>query len=500
MRQGLVAIALLLTSVSAVPPAAHSQATRFNDVRKLIQDGLARDSAPGLAIAVARGDSILWMEGFGWADPEKRIPVTVNTPFYLASTTKTITATAVMILRERGRLDLNRPANDYLRAAKLWSPRWTTADATVRHLATHRSGITTFDLGCPSSTPNCPFPSMDELIRRYGVVSRPPGEYFDYSNLGYDILGEVVAHAAGKDLGAFMRDEIFKPLGMTHSTLGVDTAAAPAPAVPYYWVRGRVPHPLQKLAASSGYSSVHDLVRFGQMHLKLRPPGARAILSRAAIDTMQLSDVPATSTQRYGIGWWIDENRFGYRSVLAQGGTPGSAAWLRLIPSEQIVVVLLANKGVSFARAVVDAAIAELLPRYAALMNATQPAQASNASTPAPAALDTSFVGGWTGEVLTESGEVKMQLTVSDSGAVLATLSSRPGASPGRARFSGRLFRLNITGDLATTDSTRGQRMFFYLRPGDGVMNGAVTLGAGTGTLSGLEGRVSYWVELRRPR
>jgi len=94
--------------------------------------------------------------------------------------------------------------------------------------------------------------------------------------------------------------------------------------------------------------------------------------------------------------------------------------------------VLLANKGVSFARAVVDAAIAELLPQYVTLMNTAQPTQANSA--PAPAVLDTSFVGAWTGEVLTESGEVKMQLTVSDSGAVRATFSSRPGESTGRGR------------------------------------------------------------------
>lgn len=161
--------------------------------------------------------------------------------------------------------------------------------------------------------------------------------------------------------------------------------------------------------------------------------------------------------------------------------------------------MLLAHKGVSFARAVVDAAIAELLPRYATLMNTAQPTQANSAPAPAPAVVDTSFVGTWTGEVLTESGEVKMRLTVSDSGAVRATFSSRPGESTGRARFASRLFRLTITGDLGTADSTRGQRLFFYLRPRDGVMNGAVTLGAGTGVLSGLEGRVSYWVELRRP-
>ena len=500
MHRGVIAVALLLTSIGAVAQTPTPQATRFAAARRLIDDGLARDSAPGLAIAVARGDSILWEEGFGRADPERHIPVTVNTPFYLASMTKTITATALMILRERGRLDLDRAANDYLGAAKLWSPRWNAADATVRHLATHRSGLTTFDLHCPTFTPDCPFPSIDELIRRYGVLTRAPGEAFDYSNLGYDVLGEVVARAAGRDLRAFMRDEIFKPLGMTHSTLGVDTNASPKPAVAYAWVRGRVPHPLQILAGSTGYASVHDMLRFGQMHVKVRPPGARRILSDATIDTMQRSTVPAGS-QRYGIGWWVDEDRYGYRSLLSQGGTPAAQTWLRIIPSERVVVVVLANKGVTFASDVVDAAIAEVLPQYAAAMKATtQPAQASGAQAPPVALLDTSFVGAWSGEVLTETGEVKMQITVSDSGAVRATYSSRGEESPGRARYvaSSGSFRLNITGDLDTADSTQGQRLFFYLRPSKGTLSGAVTMGVRRG--SPFEGRVSYWVELRRPR
>src|SRR5688572_22412595 len=221
MRRGLIAIVLLLTSIGVVPHAAHSQTTRFNAVRRLIQDGLARDSAPGLAIAVARGDSILWEEGFGWADREARVPATPHTPFYLASVTKTITATAAMILRERGRLDIDRPANDYLGVSKLWSPAWDAAGATVRRLAAHTSGLTTFDVGCPAEQPRCRVPSADEVIRRYGVLVWPPGEHFDYSNLGYYVLGEVVARAAGRDLGTFLREELFRPLGMANSSLGV---------------------------------------------------------------------------------------------------------------------------------------------------------------------------------------------------------------------------------------------------------------------------------------
>jgi CubicO group peptidase (beta-lactamase class C family) len=491
--------ALLLAILAAATTAGAQPTPDFAEARRLVREGMARDSVPGLAVGVARGGTVLWEEGFGWADRERRVPATASTPFALASVTKTFVATAAMLLHERGRLDLDRPANDYLGAARLWSPAWDPAGATVRRLITHTSGLTTFDLHCAPERPHCTLPSVDETIRRYGVLVQPPGQGFDYSNLGYYVLGEIVTRAAGRDLGALLRDELFKPLGMTHASLGVDPALAGQTAVSYGWVRGAVPLDTSRAAprsgASSGYAGVHDLLLFGGLHLKQHG----SVLSGAAVDSMQRSVVPAGGRSQYGLGWWVEEDRYGYRSLLAQGGTDAAQAWLRLIPSEGIAVAVAANKGVGFAGDVVDAVIAGLLPRYADGWNAQRAQQAQTSSgAPAVVVLDSAVVGTWTGIVRTVDGDVPIALAVGDSGALSGTVGAR--AVNGRARLAGRQLRFTIPGDLeGDADSAHAQRQLrFYLAPHDGAYSGTVT--TNPPRASGLDGPVSYWVSVTRRR
>jgi CubicO group peptidase (beta-lactamase class C family) len=428
------------SAVAALALSTSAGAQDFSAARRLIRDWMEKASVPGLAVAVARGDSILWEEGFGWANREARVPATTHTAFYTASLSKAITATAAMLLRERGRLDLDRPANDYLAGSPLWSPAWDVRGATVRMLATHTAGLSSFDVGCAQQFPKCRMPSSNEIIRRYGVLVWPPGEHFDYSNLGYLILGEVVARAAGRDFGAFLREELFRPLGMMRSSFGVDEGLLQHTAVKY---RVGVPLPQRNDLLSGGstvYASAHDLLLFGAMHAKVRLRGMRPILSDAAIDTLHTT-VPADSRGRYGFGWTVQDDRFGYRSLLAQGGDFASSAWLRIIPSEQIVVVVLVNISVSFPGEVIDAILSAMLPRYAELHAAQQVRATSGAPTPSsvalPAPLDSVLVGTWRGMIRAEHGDVPLEITVSDSGAIRAMLgrSSRVALRP--ARHSG---------------------------------------------------------------
>ena len=494
-----------LALITVVWPASiRGQATTidFTAARQLVRDAITKDQAPGIAVAVARGDSILWEEGFGWANRETHVPATEHTPFYLASVTKTITATAAMILRERGRLDLDRPANDYLGASPIRSDQWDARGVTPRRLATHMSGLTTFDLGCAPAPTRCRLPTIDDVIRRYAVLVWPPGEQFDYSNVGYVALGQVVAHAAGHDLGTVLRDDVFRPLGMSESSLGVDDGIAERTAVQYSWTRGALPRHTSLLSGgSSAYGSAHDLVRFGLLHAKVHLPRSRATLSDASIDTMQYATVSAGGSSRYGLGWWVEEDRFGYRSVLAQGGTDASTAWLRIIPSEHIAVVVLANRGVGFASDVADAMIAAILPRYGERL-ATQRALAQAAPTPPPTItsplVDSSIVGAWRGMVRAERGDVPIAVVVNDSGVAHARIGSESSERTGRARLAGVQMRLTIPGDLATPDSTGGRGLALYLRKRGGVYAGAATTRPPAET--GLDGRVSYWVELRKQR
>src|SRR5579871_5029854 len=212
----------------------------FARVRKFIREQMVARSTPSLAIAVARRGKILWEEGFGWADRENRIPATENTPYYVASISKSFTATAILILQERKLLNLDRPVNDYLSTTRVSSPAWDASQATVRRVATHTSGLTTYAQSYYAGQPISRL-SADETIRRYGILFWPPGDHFDYSNLGYGILGEVVAQVSGKSYADFLRDEVFWPLGMTRASLGIGPGLEPYAAVRYSSQFGRQP-------------------------------------------------------------------------------------------------------------------------------------------------------------------------------------------------------------------------------------------------------------------
>ena len=140
-RPKLATLVLLALLSSRCFCNAESTKPDFSPVRMLIKKWMDAESVPSIAIAVTRRGQIVWEEGFGWADRENRIPATENTPYYVASVSKTFTATAVMILNERKQLDLDHPVNDYLGKDGVSSPRWNPKQATVRRVATHTARI-----------------------------------------------------------------------------------------------------------------------------------------------------------------------------------------------------------------------------------------------------------------------------------------------------------------------------------------------------------------------
>src|SRR2546423_1649560 len=222
MSRPWIAIGAVLAILTAAAPRA--TADDFAGVRERIERHLVKESLPSLVVAVAGGDAIIWEPGFGWAARETRVRATEHTLYALASITKPMTTTGLMVLAERGRLDFDRPANDYLGDAQLQA-RGGGPPATLRHLANHTAGLATHYQTFYADEPDRP-PPLDETIRRYGLLFDPPGERFRYSNLGYGVLGHVIARAAGQAYPDFMREEVFLPLGMTRASV----AFGPGPA------------------------------------------------------------------------------------------------------------------------------------------------------------------------------------------------------------------------------------------------------------------------------
>ena len=459
-----------ISAALAQPSRGGQSKPDFSKVRKSIEERVSR--IPSISVAVARNGEILWEEGFGWADRTNRIPATEHTMYYTASVTKSFTATALMILYQRKKVDLDRPVNDYLKEAKLSSPAWNPAEATVRRVVNHTAGLTTFN-GAGSL-------SHEDMIRRYGVLFWPPGEHFDYSNLGPIIIEEVIAEVSGQSYTEFMRSEVFRPLGMTRVSVGFESAMEKYTARSYNPVTGLVPPPRGGI-----YCSAHDLLRFGMFHLKTHALDQKPILSDRSIDAMQNETVEADRGNRYGLAWWIEEDRFGYRSVLAQGGTDAAQAWLRLIPSEGIAVALLCNSGSSSVKVVVDEILSTLLPVYAE--KCAQGAPLTDApkgvQLPSPA-----FIGSWKGMIKTFREDIPLTFSIRESGEVQVQLGSQPATVLDKTKFNGKRLAGITSGKLAIDEVPHHVEFCLYLRNG-ALKGAAVTLSSSS---------LPYWAELKR--
>lgn len=485
--------AALLAATPAAQVSASSTTIDFSAIRAFVNTEMGIGTrTPSVAVAVTRGNDVLWEEGFGSIDGPGGTAATANTLYYVASITKTITATALMVLHERKQLDLDRPANLYLKAAQLTSPYWNVADVTVRHLATHTSGLATFN--AQQQIPPA------ETIRRYAIVFRRPGDQFDYSNLGFGVLGQIIAGVSGRSFQSFVHDDVLRPLAMDNAWAGASpTSRHPvAPRYISYFKKFSPPLSEPRLpGASVLYSSAHELALFGMFHLKARHPSQKAVLSDTAIDALQSPAVPSGNF-RHSLAWTIDDNQYGYRTLLAQGGTWDSQAWLLLVPSEKIAVVVLANGGDVPAREAIDRILSLLLPTYrqnrakAAALERT----ATRLAPTTVGAVSPALVGDWSGEIQTHGTKIPLVLTVASNGEIDAMVGKAAAVKMTNVRLNDDRLMGRVAGTLGidyaeSVDPAPHEVRLQLWRDGDKLMGAAITYDYP---------QLPFWVELRRGR
>ncbi len=226
MRRIMCASLAILISLPAFA------ADRFDQLRDSIRSQMIKQQAPSITVGVAKDGKVIWEESFGWADRERLIPATPNTMYSLASISKTMTGTALMTLVKAGKVDLDRPINDYLKDAKIQARIGDANDATVRRVANHTSGLPEHYQNFYENEP-WRVPAPAETIRRFGWLMTPPGEKFEYSNLGYGIISHLIEQVSGKSYADYMREAVFLPLGMTRTSVEVDPSLRDFEAVRY---------------------------------------------------------------------------------------------------------------------------------------------------------------------------------------------------------------------------------------------------------------------------
>lgn len=483
----------------------------FSECAKFIQEQLAEQAYPSLAVAVAKEGHILWEQGFGWANRESRIRATEHTAYSLASISKPITTTALMLLQQRGRLELDRPINDYLGEAKLKAPVGDVEGATLRRVANHTSGL---PLHYQFFYADEPYrrPEMDETIRRYATLVRAPGERYQYSNLGYGLLDYVISRASGHSYADFMREEIFLPLGMLRSSVDIPPAIQPYAAARYG--SDGIPYPFYDFDHPGGsaiFCSAHDLIRFGMLHLGTRLPDQKALLSEQTLEAMQVNTSAPEEKNGYGIGWGVNADNLGYRSISHTGGMGGVNTLLMLIPSEKIVVAALGNACGSLPFRACEEILASLLPEYDVRLRQRQAErekeQKKGAKTKKPAAFKPGkrLSGEWNGELVTWNGPIPLMLWFKSSGDVHAQLGNQLRALVNDVKFDDDQLRGVMLGDIETEDANRRPyRLHLDLKLRDETLNGAIIAithmevdqGGARGRRTG--NALSHWAELKR--
>jgi CubicO group peptidase (beta-lactamase class C family) len=324
---------------------------------------LNRHPAVGLALGVIRNGSLDFFYGHGCADIASGTPVTEDTVFRICSLSKVFTALAVMQLWELGKVDLDAPANTYLRAYQLLPARASFRPATVRHLLTHTAGIPDVlraaDLLHPSwgkfeARPAAhsvkvgePLPSLAECYGPSLRVKVEPGTAFLYSNHGFATLGQLVEDVSGMPLDRYFRAQIFAPLGMADTDIVRTARVASRLATGY----GLGPSGAEDVTdrewvtqgASNVYSTSRDMARFVVALLGGGATEHGAILRPTTLATIFAPHYqPDPRLPGIGLGLFRYDV-VGHRVVGHEGRMPGFNAQLFVAPDDDLGVIAFTN-------------------------------------------------------------------------------------------------------------------------------------------------------------
>ena len=333
------------STVAAAPVERYSGAAE--KARGLARELVVQENLPGLSVAVAIDGEIVWAEGFGFANVERRAPVTPRTRFRTGSVSKTLTAAAVALLHDRGRIDLDAPVQTWVPSypQKQWtiSTRQLLGDVAGVH---RPRGDSNDNLAYGHCT------SLDEALKAFAdePLSFKPGTKYQFSTYGWVLLSAVVEDASGEPFPTFMSREVFKPLGMDRT--GLERADDDADTVSFYFPRTAMRSSLGLqtgpgadyscfAGAGAFLSTPSDLVRLGSAMLK---PGLLAAETIRLFQTpLQLESGASTG---FALGWKVDTIQLaGAPSrLLRHRATPtGSTVSLSLFPDRSLVIAAATN-------------------------------------------------------------------------------------------------------------------------------------------------------------
>lgn len=445
-------------------------------LRAELAQRVAAGELPSVAIGVLENGEVVWQEALGWADREGRRPATVETSYGLASLGKSITATGVMVLVERGALELDKPVNAFLAPEGLRSAGGHADRVTVRQLLDMTAAIPHgyYLYVDPQDAARA---TSDRLVRDRAFTALPPGDVYLYSNLDYAVLERLIEVTSGLDFADFLRQGVFDPLEMSQAS--VAATGLPAGAASRYGEDGeplepRFGRPLSSLALEA---SLHDLLRYGSFQLDGPEAGTPAILSRQTIERMhreRASLPPGRAEALLALGWGSIELEGGLLWLLTNGRSHGAQATLTLLPSKRLAVAVLINESGNDADGIAFRVLDALAPGFLERVERKQVAWESLAYR--PYRPEEELLGAWNGAIEGRSGPLELELVFQPDGDIHVALDGRDPTLLAGAGWEEGLLTGHFLGQLPLDEEAgHPHRIELALYPRDGRVEGYAT-------------------------
>lgn len=333
-RAGQYGAAIAVLLFQLVPCLA--QRNVVAEIDQLVTTEMRARQIPGVAVAVLRKGKIERLKTYGFANLEHRVPVRPETLFQSGSIGKQFTAAAVMLLVQDGRISLDDKITKFFPdAPEDWK------DITLRHLLSHTAGLGDF----PAEIELRRDYTEEQLFESFKKVPLAfrPGDKWDYSNVGYVMLGMLIRKVTGKFYGDFLHDRIFHPLGMTTARVISEADIVPDRAAGYRLVDGEIKNQewvspsTNTTADGSLYLSILDLAKWDAALYTDRP------LTQSTLKQVwQPAKLNSGATKGYGFGWFTDTIH--QRRVLFHGGAwQGFKSCIMRFPDDKLTIIVLAN-------------------------------------------------------------------------------------------------------------------------------------------------------------
>lgn len=345
-----------LLLVVALAQIALAQNGSLNGFDEYVNKAIKEWQVPGVAIAIVKGDQVVFARGYGVRKLGDTAPVDERTLFAIGSSSKAFTAAAIAMLVDEGKVKWDDPVTKYLPGFEMYDP-YVTRELTVRDLLTHRSGLQRGDFLWYGSDLD-----RDEIVRRARFIkpSWSLRSTFGYQNIMFLTAGQLVSRVSGKTWDEFIQQRIFTPLAMTSSSTSINAFKnANNVASPHSKIDEKVKvipwRNIDNIApAGSINSNVVDMAQWVRLQLGQGTFQNQKIFTPGVAKEMHASQTvirfeppyslwyPEAHFLNYGMGWFLSDYRG--RKVVEHGGAiDGMRAQVALMPEEKIGIVVLGN-------------------------------------------------------------------------------------------------------------------------------------------------------------